>query len=502
MNKRQKHTIESMRAEATRRGWQLLDSRYTRGNDYYTFICENGHTIKKTGENFIRKSPCRVCSGKDALTIEIFRQEASKRNWKLLTTVYSGKTQILNFQCLKCNTKFPLKSSAVRGKKATKNCPNCSPTKRLTIDSFKDRLKKHGISLLSDQYFSIESKYEFKCKYNHTWEARANDVLNNESGCPHCRHYKMEEKVRYLLEKYFKTKFKKTKILNGKLEFDGYSENLNLAFEYNGEQHYKRINYYQKTNQEFLELQNRDRQKLSYCIANKIDLIIIPYTEKSNKKMVDFLANNLPSHLSVDKSKMFKILSNYVLDPSLLLNIKQLLDKVGMDLISDGYTNATETDLRIKCRKCGYEKNTSKNKIERGNGCYKCSGRMAYTLEELQDIAKERVGKLISKTYTPGKKVTWECAKGHQWDAFPNSVKSYNRKGTWCQECAHNKTGSFEMVQQLAFLRGHKVKAAPYVNRESKFTFTCPVGSDHVWVTTFNSYKKSRGSGCRMCAKK
>lgn len=500
-NKRRRHTIESLKKEAKERGWKLLDEKYKGGAIQHTFICDNGHKIQKTVDNFLRKSPCRICSGNIELTIEIFKEEAKKRNWELLDNTYSGKTQIFKFKCLICNTKFELKSSSVRGKKATKNCPNCSPTKKLTIKILAEQLKGRGIKLLSKKYTSIEAKYEYQCQYNHVWKARASDVLHKNSGCPHCRFFKMEEKVRYLFEQYFNTKFKKTKILNGKLELDGYSKKLQLAFEYNGEQHYKIDPYFFKTKGGFLSLKERDKQKVAYCITNNIDIIVIPYTEKSNKALVEFIAKKMPKQYEVNISKMKSILTEYGKDSHLLVPIRKQLKKVGMELISKNYTHATAKDLKVRCKKCGYTKCMSKNWIEQGNGCHRCSGQMPYTISELKEVSRKKGGKLISTTYTPGEKVTWECSKGHRWNALPNSVKDYNRKGTWCPECAHNKLGSNEKVLALAKERGHKVLEGKYESRQSIFKFKCPKGDDHIWSARFISYQRSK-NGCRICSNK
>ena len=38
-------------------------------------------------------------------------------------------------------------------------------------------------------------------------------------------------------------------------------------------------------------------------------------------------------------------------------------------------------------------------------------------------IAQERGGRCVSSVYVNSMtKLTWECAKGHQWEAIPNSI--------------------------------------------------------------------------------
>lgn len=62
----------------------------------------------------------------------------------------------------------------------------------------------------------------------------------------------------------------------GKLELDGYNEEIKLAFEYQGEQHYVSNNYF-GGDEYFEKLKKRDKEKKKACIDNGIALIEIPY---------------------------------------------------------------------------------------------------------------------------------------------------------------------------------------------------------------------------------
>jgi hypothetical protein len=62
------------------------------------------------------------------------------------------------------------------------------------------------------------------------------------------------------------------------LELDGYCEELKLAIEYNGIQHYVWPNFFHPTIEEFHAQQERDKTKLKICNQKNICLIRIPYT--------------------------------------------------------------------------------------------------------------------------------------------------------------------------------------------------------------------------------
>lgn len=62
------------------------------------------------------------------------------------------------------------------------------------------------------------------------------------------------------------------------LELDCYNEGLQLALEYNGEQHYKFPNFTNCTYREFLDQQDRDALKAELCHKRGVKLLVVPYT--------------------------------------------------------------------------------------------------------------------------------------------------------------------------------------------------------------------------------
>jgi hypothetical protein len=56
------------------------------------------------------------------------------------------------------------------------------------------------------------------------------------------------------------------------------------------------------------------------------------------------------------------------------------------------------------------------------------------TLEEIREFARTKGGKCLSENYKDRySKLTWECEKGHVWDAPINRLKG---QGSWCPKCA------------------------------------------------------------------
>lgn len=86
--------------------------------------------------------------------------------------------------------------------------------------------------------------------------------------------------------------FLKNPITKRNLELDGYNSTLNLAFERNGEQHYKYTPMFHRKEGDLQMQQERDIMKKELCEKNKIILITIPYTIKP-KNIKSYILNEL-----------------------------------------------------------------------------------------------------------------------------------------------------------------------------------------------------------------
>jgi len=64
------------------------------------------------------------------------------------------------------------------------------------------------------------------------------------------------------------------------LELDCYNDEMKIAVEYNGEQHYNYIPYFHNNKDAFTNLKYRDEKKRLLCKKNGILLITVPYTVK------------------------------------------------------------------------------------------------------------------------------------------------------------------------------------------------------------------------------
>lgn len=114
-------------------------------------------------------------------------------------------------------------------------------------------------------------------------------------------------------------------------------------------------------------------------------------------------------------------------------------------------------------------------------------------LKEMQDIAKRRGGKCLSKRYVNSQtKLRWQCKKGHIWEAIPNSVK----RGRWCRSCSGYSKLSIIEMQKIAKSRGGKCLSKEYIDNQTRLKWQCKEG--HIWEAIPASIK--RGAWCSECS--
>jgi len=131
----------------------------------------------------------------------------------------------------------------------------------------------------------------FRIGKNGTWDSKyvfSNNINKKPKRSPP-KDSKGELECRRVLQKIFNKPFTKSRpnflnnpVTGGRfnLELDCYDENLRLACEYNGAQHYKYIPYFHKNREAFLNQKYRDDMKRRICRQHGINLIEVPNTVK------------------------------------------------------------------------------------------------------------------------------------------------------------------------------------------------------------------------------
>ena len=80
------------------------------------------------------------------------------------------------------------------------------------------------------------------------------------------------------------------------LELDCYNDELRIAVEYNGEQHYKWPNWTAQTYEQFINQTRRDEYKMNACDRNGVYLIVVPFNIPY-ENIPAFITSHLPENI-------------------------------------------------------------------------------------------------------------------------------------------------------------------------------------------------------------
>jgi Zn finger protein HypA/HybF involved in hydrogenase expression len=292
----------------------LLRANQIHNNKYdYSLITEYKGTMTKylikcpthgvwdvsLDNHIIKKSGCPKCKGFGFSFEEKIKKanqiHNNKYDYSLIKGVINGNINY-NFICKKCSHIFNNSWSNHIHKK--QGCPKCNPCgrKKLTIENLKEQTNKlnTGYEYNWDSYKGyFDNGFQIKCQ-KHGW---FNQQLSNHlmgQRCPKCKQSQGEKEIeQFLIENNIKYETQKT--FEGckskrMLPFDFYIPSKNLCIEYDGEMHYKAIEFF--GGNKSLEKQiKHDNIKNEFCKNNNINLLRISYINFKNIK--NLLSNEI-----------------------------------------------------------------------------------------------------------------------------------------------------------------------------------------------------------------
>ena len=509
---RLRYNIQEINIIAKSRGGMCLSTEFKGMNYPLKWKCSNNHEWVSTPKCIIRLGTwCPYCSKKVKHTIDELKLIACENGGECLSEKYTGAHSKLTWKCSYGHIWEASASSIINSKSW---CPTCSlkiiasKNTKFSLDDMHTIAGKYGGLCLSQKYVNSYTKLKWKCAEGHEWEAIPSSIQRG-SWCPYCSLYLNERICRKYFELLFNSQFNKIKPKWLKigpkiiLELDGYSKNLEIAFEYQGRQHYEIVDHYDNDLKKRIEY---DEIKKKLCELNGVKLIIVPYTikieflEKFIRDECKKLDINIPRNEAINENELIEAYLSFSKE---IEKLKLFAENKGGKLLTSYYVNAV-TKMKWQCANGHIWEATPNNIINNLTWCAKCLNMEVDTIDNMKQLALEHGGLCLSEQYFNQKtKLRWRCAEGHEWEAIPRNIKN---KKYWCPYCAglkkwhpflSNEQIRLEDIKNFATSKGGKCLSEQYLNSKIKLRWKCAKG--HEWEAVPKHIIKSK-SWCPYCS--
>lgn len=273
---------------------ELLSDIYVNCKTKLEFICkkhkEKG-VQKKTFDSIINdRQGCRYCGiesrgKKFQIDTDIIIARCNELSLNYVGRYVRNQETWIRFTCNKHLDKGIQEISWFHLRTCAKGCAYCTGRYKTTEDFINEIAVINPNIEIIGEYNGSEGHVDCKCKLcGHLWSPLGRSLKNGQ-GCPHCTMSKGEIKVKKFLElqkiSYITQMTFDDCVYEQKLKFDFYLPDFNMIIEYDGEQHFKPVDFANKGIEWATNLYNKnlikDAIKNQYCKDNDIYLIRIPY---------------------------------------------------------------------------------------------------------------------------------------------------------------------------------------------------------------------------------
>ncbi|MCL4295700.1 MAG: hypothetical protein KJ077_08230 [Anaerolineae bacterium] len=243
-----------------------------------TWMCAKGHVFQSTYVAINRGHGCPYCAGNARKTIEDYKDIIGRDGLRWIGKTLPKYTDTLtSWQCQAGHIVKSRYDDVLQGK----GCRICYGNRRFkTVEDYrtvkgKDGARWDGAKLPPN----VMGKTRWICDQGHTWQARYNDIVYNNQGCPKCAGSKGEHKIAEILDA-LGVKYERERKVFGlvdkyPLRFDFVLESIKVIIEYHGQQHYEETTWFKSIPLE--RRQYLDKLKQDWAIQNGYKIIVIPY---------------------------------------------------------------------------------------------------------------------------------------------------------------------------------------------------------------------------------
>lgn len=253
-----------------------------------------GKTFMLEPHAFLAGNRCPHCNPARRLTTAEFVTKMRKlpqADDYVLLSEYTGHHSKITVQHIVCGRTYNVTASDfLKGRR----CRECGIKGRYKSQSDWEKQVK---SLTGSDYIFLEPyvRDDVKIRYRHCCGAEHSVSPNNfinGTRCPFCIESNGEANIRNYLIKHdisfeCQKRFDDLRVVHP-LSYDFYVPELNALIEFQGEQHYKPIDFFGGTPQ-FLKQQMYDNLKRDYASNNGLSLIEVSYKQNNFQKVSKFL---------------------------------------------------------------------------------------------------------------------------------------------------------------------------------------------------------------------
>ena len=271
-----RRSLKDLHEHAASLGGRCLATTYEGVRVPVLWQCRKGHTWRMRPNNVLNsKTWCPICAGNTLVDLRRLQEHAAHRDGKCLAKKYVNGCSKVTWKCEHGHTWQAAPTNILN---KGQWCPHC---RKIGLPRLQAHASALGGRCLANSYKNSYEKLPWECKVGHTWEASAGSVLHHNTWCPECAAstWRTEAQIRSTLESIFHPHVFPSRypsFLKG-LQLDGYCLDLQLAFEYQGEQHYDPENYFHfGDSSRFHSQQERDARKMELCKKNGVRLLIVP----------------------------------------------------------------------------------------------------------------------------------------------------------------------------------------------------------------------------------
>lgn len=149
---------------------------------FFKYICSNNHEGLIRKDHWYTGVRCSKCSGNSKLTLEYLRSEFLKEGYNLLSTRYRNSSSILETTCPNGHLYKVSWNNWYSGYR----CSTCSNRHKKSIQIIYDSVCSQGYSIISTDYLNNKDKLKLKCPKGHIYEVSWDNWNSKGSRCVEC----------------------------------------------------------------------------------------------------------------------------------------------------------------------------------------------------------------------------------------------------------------------------------------------------------------------------